>query len=183
MKNIMKCNPFLLSLMICVLGLFIAAGCTRNTDDRHYLICFKNNTETALWVFFKDEYPDTSLIKIMRNPRVDNTNAILPGDNSTGGLYSSHPIENMFGFIVFADGDTVGFDTLMVYVINNDTLDRYGWQNVKENYLVQQRYDLSLADLKRLNWQLYFPPKESMRDIKMWPPYGTYDANGHRIEQ
>ncbi len=30
---------------------------------------------------------------------------------------------------------------------------------------------------------IFFPPNKLMRDFKMWPPYGTYDANGHRIEQ
>ena len=30
---------------------------------------------------------------------------------------------------------------------------------------------------------IFFPPNKLMRDFKMWPPYGTYDANGHRVEQ
>lgn len=30
---------------------------------------------------------------------------------------------------------------------------------------------------------LFFPPTEQMKDYKMWPPYGTYDENGHRVAQ
>ena len=31
-------------------------------------------------------------------------------------------------------------------------------------------------------WKLpCFPPSSEMRNIKMWPPYGTYDANGNRV--
>lgn len=37
--------------------------------------------------------------------------------------------------------------------------------------------------LMNLITHYHSPPSEEMRDIKMWPPYGTYDANGHRVEQ
>lgn len=70
----------------------------------------------------------------------------------------------------------------MIFVFNGDTLARHGIQYVMENHLVDQRYDLSLNDLKQLNWQLFFPPSAEMRNIKMWPPYGTYDANGNRVK-
>ena len=36
-----------------------------------------------------------------------------------------------------------------------------------------QRYDISLQDLQCLNWMLTYPPSENMKDIKMWPPYGS----------
>ena len=75
-----------------------------------------------------------------------------------------------------------GMDTLIIFVFNSDTLATYGWENVKDDYLISQRYDLSLNDLKRMNWHLSFPPTEEMRNIKMWPPYGTYDPLGHRRE-
>ena len=48
-----------------------------------------------------------------------------------------------------------------------------------------QRYMMSLYDAKRLKntpRDFSFPPTEKMLPIKMWPPYGTYDANGHRVE-
>ena len=43
-----------------------------------------------------------------------------------------------------------------------------------------QRYMMSLFDAKRLSntpADFSFPPNLKMRNIKMWPPYGTYDAN------
>ena len=39
------------------------------------------------------------------------------------------------------------------------------------NYFVAQRYDLSLNDLKKLNWTITYPPVESMKDMHMYPPY------------
>lgn len=74
------------------------------------------------------------------------------------------------------------FDTLIVFVFTADSLDLYGLDYVKRNYLVSQRYDISLSDLQQLNWQLRFPPTEEMRNIKMWPPYGTYDSLGHLVQ-
>ncbi len=70
----------------------------------------------------------------------------------------------------------------MVFVFNADTLETHGWDYAKEHNMVMQRYDLSLTDLQNLNWTLTFPPTEEMRNIKMWPPYGTYDEHGNRLK-
>lgn len=31
--------------------------------------------------------------------------------------------------------------------------------------------------------KIFFPPTESMSTFRMWPPYGTYDAHGNKVEQ
>jgi hypothetical protein len=59
-------------------------------------------------------------------------------------------------------------------------LDAYTWehessQTIIDNYLVLQRYDLGLEDIQKLGWSLPFPPTEAMKDMKMYPPYGTYN--------
>ena len=38
---------------------------------------------------------------------------------------------------------------------------------------VLQLYQLKLEDLQRLNWTITYPPTAAMRDVKMFPPYGT----------
>ena len=73
----------------------------------------------------------------------------------------------------------ISMDTLIVFVFNSDTLSSRGWDYVKDHNNVTQRYDLSLSNLRNLNWRIAFPPTEEMRNIKMWPPYGTYDSLGH----
>ena len=35
---------------------------------------------------------------------------------------------------------------------------------------------------RQTNCQISFPPTEEMRNIKMWPPYGTYDEHGNRLK-
>ena len=39
-------------------------------------------------------------------------------------------------------------------------------------------YDISLNDFRLMFYHPTFPPTEEMRNIKMWPPYGTYDSTG-----
>lgn len=45
-----------------------------------------------------------------------------------------------------------------------------------------QTYFMEEWSVKQTNYQISFPPTEEMRDIKMWPLYGTYDSTGHRIK-
>ncbi len=40
---------------------------------------------------------------------------------------------------------------------------------------IMARYDIVLADLQRCQWMLSYPPNENMADIKMWPPYSSYN--------
>ena len=58
--------------------------------------------------------------------------------------------------------------------------------NVKNrsNDSVIQQYFLSLPDMKYIMKHdgFAFPPSPTMRNMKMWPPYGTYDAHGNRMD-
>ncbi|GHT18487.1 hypothetical protein FACS189429_5100 [Bacteroidia bacterium] len=70
-------------------------------------------------------------------------------------------------------------DTLSVYIISTDTMWHYTWQEIKENYKVLVRYDLGVPDIEKLLDNngfptIPYPPDERMKDIKMYPPYGTY---------
>jgi hypothetical protein len=66
------------------------------------------------------------------------------------------------------------YDTIMYFVLDAHTWETESSQTIIDNYLVLQRYDLSLEDTQKLEWSLPFPPTEAMKHIKMYPPYGTY---------
>ncbi len=53
-------------------------------------------------------------------------------------------------------------DTLSIYIFHTDTLDKYSWKEICEDYLVLKRYDLSLYDLKKLKFQVPYPPSQTM---------------------
>ena len=42
-------------------------------------------------------------------------------------------------------------------------------KEVRKGYKVLARYDLSLEDLERLNFELSYPPDNRMQGIKMYP--------------
>ena len=61
----------------------------------------------------------------------------------------------------------------MFYVHDEDVLLNNDWKDVMKDHMVLQRYDLNLDDMRALNRSLSYLPDERMKDIKMWPPYGT----------
>ena len=62
-------------------------------------------------------------------------------------------------------------DTMSVFIFDAKVLDTYSWEEIRDNYMILKRYDLSLEDLQKLDFTLYYPPTEAMKDIKMYPPY------------
>lgn len=78
-------------------------------------------------------------------------------------------------------------DTISFFIFSTDTLVHYAWDSIRNSYKILQRYDISVDDFLSLfsskpYLDLTFPPSPKMCNIKMWPPYGTYDENGHRIK-
>ncbi len=157
-------------LIICSCMLFTAMTCTKDSDDAHHHILFYNGADYDIFVDRSFDYPDTSLLRTQ--------NVMAPGwdlgvkshNSNNEALTSRGTYESKF----------CNLDTLIVFVFNADTLSIRGWDYVKDHNIVAQRYDLSLSDLRYLNWKLTFPPTEEMRNIKMWPTYGTYDSLGHK---
>lgn len=84
-------------------------------------------------------------------------------------------------------------DTTSIFIFNADSLDLYGWDSMYTHNILIQRYDVTAemlvkfegADENHGDWieRIAFPPTKRMGEmIKMWPPYGTYDENGHRVK-
>jgi uncharacterized protein Smg (DUF494 family) len=65
-------------------------------------------------------------------------------------------------------------DTIVIFLFDAYTLENNAWDTIVKRYMVLQRYDLSLQDLQKLEWMLPFPPTETMKHMRMYPPYGTY---------
>ena len=168
----------LLSLLL----LMTFSSCENFWESKgHLYIVFKNETNCSIYVDGSFDYPDTSLFD--PDPSLSpNQTKVEPFEECRTLYLNMTTYESKFThWIHHPSGDTMGIDTLIVFVINADTLATYGWECVKNNYLISQRYDVSLNDLQQLNWKLTYPPTVEMRNIKMWPPYGTYDSLGHSI--
>lgn len=142
----------------------------------HPLIWNPNRAEAfALCNYYN--YPDTSL-----SPRMPSNIKRVSGAGEWCPLY-----ENRYKYF-FEEMK----DTMSMFIFNADSLDRYGWDSIDTHDILIQRYDFNAEMLVEFegddghgHWIeiLAFPPTKRMSEyIKMWPPYGTYDATGHRID-
>ena len=163
--------------IFCGCILLTAMTCTKDGEGSHHHIDFYNSTDYALYIDRSFDYPDTSVLHFR--------NVMTPGWNLKVESHSNNhsALEHFESYeCELSECRSSRNNILMVFVFNADTLETHGWDYAKEHNMVMQRYDLSLTDLQNLNWTLTFPPTEEMRNIKMWPPYGTYDENGNRLK-
>lgn len=104
-------------------------------------------------------YPDTTL----PTQKTTTVGHILPDE--TKAIFIRNALwKNIYE--VKADRDTISF-----FIYDVDTLNKYPRETIREQYMILKRYDLSFYDLQKLNYTLYYPPTEAMRDMKMWPPF------------
>lgn len=71
----------------------------------------------------------------------------------------------------------IGARQVRVYIFHPDTLAKYSWEEIKAGHKVLQRYDLTRRDLQQLDEEypeVPFPPDGTIRNARMFPPYGTY---------
>ncbi|MBF4472947.1 hypothetical protein [Flavobacterium sp. HJJ] len=47
-------------------------------------------------------------------------------------------------------------DKMSLFIFDSDTLKKYNWENVRLNYRVLKRYDLTLKDLEDMNWTVTY---------------------------
>lgn len=62
-------------------------------------------------------------------------------------------------------------DTVRIFIFNHEIIENTDWSVVRDQYLVEQRYDLTKEQLIGLNYRIAYPPTPEMKDVKMWPPY------------
>jgi hypothetical protein len=127
------------------------------TDYKIFFI-FYNNSENDVYVYLehtpKDMYSDT--ISKPQYLIFGPIKKYMKTDDCSGISFNSIPNQ----------------DTVYIFVLSNiDTL-----YNECE---VLQRYNLSLDmnELKNRSGAISYPPDENMKDVKMYPSYGTYIKN------
>ena len=162
MKNVIKIS---LVALICM-----ATRCTdKENENCHTAIRFSNNSEKNLRVvdmFTHTFFTDPLDIRKGFAGIVDSKQFIINSgeQNNRRAMWSGICFENGFKDEYFSD-------TVYVYVFDAAVVDTTPWEIVAKDYLVLKRYDLSLEDLQRLDWQVTYPPTEQMKDVKQYPPY------------
>jgi len=151
-------NTIRFSLIILLIAIFNRCG------DVRYPIILTNNSKHSIGCYlasggyYGTQYPDTLLSA---------TNQYIIKDIKSGGRYYYDSMirwEEIF--------PKLRKDTLSIFIFHNDVLAKYTWDDVRDQYMILKRYDLSLDDLRYLNFKIPYPPVEMMKDMKMYPPYG-----------
>lgn len=52
--------------------------------------------------------------------------------------------------------ENLPYNKLSVFIFNSDTLDAYSWDKVRDEYKILKRYDLSLDDIRNLDYNITF---------------------------
>jgi hypothetical protein len=158
-----------ISILLILTPFFLCFTCVEHEGENcHYSIVFVNNADKTLYV---NRLTDTILSKYANNP-YNNLCKTLPHEVNETGLNN---VSNGVFYCwesSFNDINEIPSDTLMVYIFDEEVLKNNSWGVVVENYMILQRYDLSLPDLQKLNWHVFYPPTEEMKNMKMYPKYG-----------
>jgi hypothetical protein len=124
---------------------FISSTCSEKENDKHTSIAFTNNSDNSVYVISQFYYPDT-LIKFYFTPEGNSFYKISAHSKGVPGHLTDNYEDRL---------KEIG--KVMVFVFDAEVLETTPWETVKANYLVLKRYDLSLADLQRMNWTITYP--------------------------
>jgi len=106
----------------------------------------------------------------------------IVGKELGGSLYPDTTIAKVKSGIPFKKGEKRTYsyngkhllvDTLCLFIFDAFIFNTFDWDNIKNEYKILKRYDLSLKDFENLKYEVSYPPTEAMKDMKMYPPYGS----------
>jgi hypothetical protein len=134
-----------MTIILCVFAYALSNSSCGKDEDKHDLIVFTNNSSELVYVRGNWEYSDTT---------INFSNPALAGDYYKVSANSSgDPLKLQDTY----EGRFNQYEKVTVFIFDSRVLESTPWETVKANYLVLRRYDLSLDDLKRMNWTITYP--------------------------
>ena len=116
--------------------LFLAIKCEKAVDN--YII-IENRSNDAIYYLLSFYYPDTLLKK-----------SEYPPDGNK--ILKHEVINNIPGDPCFEVTDT-----LIIFILNADTVETLPWDTIVERYLILKRYEVTKYDMERVNWTITYP--------------------------
>lgn len=104
-----------------------------------YSITVQNNSTDTIQFYASYSYPDTTITN--EKPR----------------LKMAYPSKYSYWDSKEKWEDVLPSDTISMYILSKDTVDRYSWDKIRSDYNILKRYDLSLDDLKKQRWIIEYP--------------------------
>lgn len=147
---------------ILFIGLFLISGsCEKNPFvETFYTITIINSSSQSIYFLSYDkfseiQYPDTTL-------PAQKPNVIILGPDGKFFIDKREPWSEEI--------NDLAADTLSIFFFEKTSFEDSSWTKIRDNYMVLRRYDLSLQDLERIDFDVTYPPDETMEGIQMYPP-------------
>jgi hypothetical protein len=144
-------------LLMSIFLLVIIVSCERK--DCHKTIKFVNYSDSIIYIGFTFGI-DTLFASRFPNPISHDMYKVISMSENTSALTILSCLEGR-----------ISSSYIRIYIFTEHVLSSNTWGSIQKNYMVLQRYDLTKADLQRLNWKITYPPSEAMKDVKMYPSY------------
>lgn len=120
------------------------SSCEKNPFAESVLrMWVENRSNKAVSFLVSRQYPDTAIpdaYSSLRGAAPDAKNPYDFYEKSWSEVFNNLPA-----------------DTLSVFVFSSDTLVKYPWQQIRSEYKILKRYDLSLSDLKNRSYTIVYP--------------------------
>ena len=140
-----------INLLLLLLALILSASTCSKEGECHRYIWFYNQTNRDVYVSWSYTYPDTLYLIHGPSPSGDPlASKVNASSSSRNPLRNRDCWEDLFG-------DLIPSDTLMVYLFDAEVLETVDWSTVIMENMILRRYDLSLDDLRRMNWEITYP--------------------------
>lgn len=124
--------------LIFILFMLCNFGCDRLADHA-YFFKVQNNSDDTIRCYTSYNYPDTSLA--VSKPLLQ-----MVKPKAYTEFESNQKWE-----------DVLPKDTILIYILSEDTVDAYSWDIIRNKYNILKRYELSVGDLKKSNWIVTYP--------------------------
>jgi hypothetical protein len=141
---------------MCLLSITLSRCILPNYYDVYYV----NNTDFDIRFNHSFGYPDTTI-----------------SFKTSGEIKAGSHIVVASGSTIEEQITQISSDTLSIFYFHPDTLKKYSWEEIQQNYKILRRYDLSIENFSSLKNkygvpEIPYPPTEAMKNMKMYPPYG-----------
>lgn len=152
----------IIKFLSCIIVVLMLQSCWDPIPDRFFITNISSET-IGVYLGEVDKslggslYPDTTLWE-------DNKNALIFIEKNNKYAY------DFFSYLIDED-------TLSLFILSQDTINKYSWEKIKETYNILARYDLDMTDgaLRKYDFEFTYPPNEKMKNIQMYPPYSSYE--------
>ena len=144
----MKLKKILFAITIISIWIICIGGCESDRNGDPIEIVVKNNANDTVRFVLQNNYPDTVLINSREYPHLAEGTAVHPYSKSRFWAFSGWE---------WTLGNERKVDGLVCIVYSLDTLRKYPFEQIQEDYNILKRYILSIEDLKSINWTIEYP--------------------------